>query len=61
MFGRVITVQCVLGLIIVVVLQVDFVTACCKHFYVGPIYGRKLMTGFLASQSFRCSQIRVGE
>lgn len=27
---------------------------------VGPTYGRKLMTGMLASQGFRCSQNRVG-
>ena len=28
---------------------------------VGPVYGRKTMTGLLASQGFRVSQARVGE
>ena len=28
---------------------------------VGPVYGRKTMTGLLASQGLRVSQVRVGE
>ena len=29
-------------------------------FQVGPSYGRRMMTGFLAAQGFCCGQIRVG-
>ena len=29
-------------------------------FQVGPSYGRRMMTGFLAAQGFRCGEVRIG-